>query len=182
MKGYQRGMWYDQTGLPWIAPSPNIPSTATATVYPGMCLFEGTNVSEGRGTTQPFEMIGAPWIDGQRLAQDLTAQDLPGVLFRPASFTPAFSKYQGEGCQGIQVHVIDRSRFQPVRVALHVLETIRKNHPKQFEWRDSFDRLMGTDAVRRSMDQGTPVEQIIASWAAALAAWDSSRTNYFLYR
>lgn len=182
MRGYKRRMWYDQTALPWVAPSPNIPSTVTAAVYPGMCLFEGTNVSEGRGTTQPFEMIGAPWIDGQKLAQDLAALNLPGVLFRPASFTPEFSKYQGMACQGIQVHIVDRNSYQPVRVALRVLETIRKNHASQFEWRESFDRLMGTDAVRKAMDQGTPVEQITASWKPSLAAWESSRKKFLLYR
>jgi uncharacterized protein YbbC (DUF1343 family) len=182
MKGYKRGMWYDQTSLPWVAPSPNIPSTVTAAVYPGMCLFEGTNISEGRGTTQPFEMIGAPWIDGEKLAHDLAALNLPGVLFRPASFTPTFSKYKGEGCQGIQVHIVDRNRYQPLRVALHVLEVIRRNHADKFEWGDSFDRLIGTDAVRKAMDQGTPVEQIAASWSSTLSAWDSTRRKFFLYR
>ncbi len=131
MKNYRRGLWYDQTGLLWIAPSPNIPSLATATVYPGMCLFEGTNLSEGRGTTQPFEMIGAPWLDGDRVAEELNGLKLDGVLFRPVSFTPTFSKHQGQLCHGIQVHVTERTRFRPVRTAIHVLCAIRKDYPAE---------------------------------------------------
>jgi uncharacterized protein YbbC (DUF1343 family) len=182
MKNYRRSLWYDDTGLPWIAPSPNIPSLATAIVYPGMCLFEGTNISEGRGTTQPFEMIGAPWLDGDRLAQDLSALKLPGVLFRAAGFTPSFSKYQGEGCLGIQVHVTDRRRFEPVRVALHILAAVKKNHPDKFQWREnSIDRLSGSEALRKAIDAGTPVDKILAGWQPDLKKFDEMRKRYFLY-
>ncbi len=181
MKNYKRSVWYDQTGLQWIAPSPNIPSLATAIVYPGMCLFEGTNLSEGRGTTQPFEMIGAPWLESYKLVEDLAALKLPGALFRPASFTPTFSKYQGEECQGIQVHVSDRRRFDAVRVALHILTAIKKNHPSQFQWRDSIDRLAGTDTLRKAIDTGTPVDKILASWQPDLNRFDAVRKRYFLY-
>jgi uncharacterized protein YbbC (DUF1343 family) len=183
MKNYKRSYWYDQTGLPWIAPSPNLPSLASVIVYPGMCLFEGTNVSEGRGTTQPFEMIGAPWLNGYKLAEELSALKLEGVLFRPAGFTPAFSKYQGEACQGIQVHVTDRRRFQSVRVALHILSLIRREYPSQFQWRDnSIDRLSGSDDVRKMIDQNTPVDEILASWAPELKKFDELRKKHFLYQ
>jgi uncharacterized protein YbbC (DUF1343 family) len=147
-----------------------------------MCLFEGTNVSEGRGTTQPFEMIGAPWLDGARLAQDLSALKLPGVLFRAAGFTPTFSKYQGEGCLGIQVHVTDRRRFEPVRVALHILAAIKKNHPDKFQWREnSIDRLSGSEALRKAIDAGTPADKILAGWQPDLKKYDEMRKRYFLY-
>jgi uncharacterized protein YbbC (DUF1343 family) len=182
MKNYRRNLWFDQTGLSWIAPSPNIPSLATAIVYPGMCLFEGTNVSEGRGTTQPFEMIGAPWIDGYKLAEELTTLRLDGVLFRPVSFTPTFSKYQGKLCQGIQVHVTDRLRYQPVLVALHILSRIRSNYTGQFQWQKSIDLLSGSDFVRTAIDQNTLVEKIVGSWAADLRKFDNERRRYFLYR
>ncbi len=182
MKNYRRSLWYDQTGLLWIAPSPNLPSLASAIVYPGMCLVEGTNLSEGRGTTQPFEMIGAPWLDGFKLANELAALNLEGVLFRPVSFTPTFSKHQGLTCQGIQVHVTDRSRFQPVRVALHILSVVRRDYPEQFQWRQSsMDRLAGSDDVRLAIDKNTPVDQILASWEGDLKKFDVTRRRYFLY-
>jgi uncharacterized protein YbbC (DUF1343 family) len=182
MKNYRRSCWYDQTGLQWIAPSPNLPSVVSATVYPGMCLFEGTNLSEGRGTAQPFELIGAPWLDGGRLADELAALKLEGVLFRPVSFTPAFSKYQGQACQGIQVHVTDRARFQAVRVALHILSSVRKNHAGQFQWRESsMDRLAGSDDVRMAIDRGQPVDRILASWEDGLRKFDAARRRFFLY-
>jgi uncharacterized protein YbbC (DUF1343 family) len=182
MKNYRRNLWYDQTGLQWIAPSPNIPSLATAVVYPGMCLFEGTNVSEARGTTQPFEMIGAPWIDGEKLAADLTALNLPGVLFRPTSFTPTFSKYEGKLCPGVQVHVADRNSFEPLRVALHILSLLKKTYPTEFSWRaNSIDRLSGTDHIRLEIDKGTHVDQILASWQSALKAFGTARRPHLLY-
>jgi uncharacterized protein YbbC (DUF1343 family) len=182
MKNWNRSLWFDQTGLTWIAPSPNIPTAATAIVYPGLCLIEGTNLSEGRGTALPFELVGAPWLDGYKLADRLNALKLDGVLFRPASFTPNASKFQNQGCQGIQVHVTDRQRFQSVRTALHILSVIRKEYPSQFQWREShMDRLAGSDDVRKAIDLGTPVDQILASWEPGLKAFDESRKRYFLY-
>jgi len=181
MKNYRRSLWYDQTGLQWIAPSPNIPSPATATVYPGMCLIEGTNVSEGRGTTQPFEMIGAPWLDGDKLADSLNALKLPGVLFRPASFTPIFSKFKDQACRGIQVHVTDRQSFRAVRVVLHIIAAVRQSHPDQFRWLKSIDLLSGSDDLRLAMDRNTPVDDILASWAPEISKFDAARKRYFLY-
>ena len=183
MKNYRRSLWYDETGLPWITPSPNLPTLASVTVYPGMCLFGGTNLSEGRGTMQPFETIGAPWLDAYKLVEDLTALNLEGVLFRPVSFTPASSKHQGQLCQGIQLHVTDRQRFRSVTVALHILSVIRKNHPAQFQWRQSsIDRLSGSDELRLSMDKGLSVGQILASWEAGLQKYHGMRKKYLLYQ
>lgn len=182
MKNYRRGLWYDETGLPWVAPSPNIPSASTVIVYPGMCLFEGTNLSEGRGTMQPFETIGAPWLDAYRLADDLRSLDLEGVLFRPVSFVPTSSKHQGEVCRGIQLHVTDRGRFESVSVALHILSIVRRNHPSDFRWRESsIDRLSGSDDLRKRMDEGLSVARILEGWEADLESFDRARRKYFLY-
>jgi uncharacterized protein YbbC (DUF1343 family) len=182
LKNWKRDMWYDQTGLSWIPPSPNIPTLASAIVYPGMCLIEGTNVSEGRGTTLPFETCGAPWIDGYKLADQLNSLKLPGVLFRPTSFNPTFSKFQGQACQGIQLHVMDRNRFQAVRTALHVLSILRKEYPAQFQWREShMDRLSGSDDVRKAIDQGISVDRIMTSWEEGLKAFNTLRQRYLLY-
>ena len=133
--GWRRELWFDQTGLPFVQPSPNLPTLSSLTVYPGTCLVEGTNLSEGRGTTRPFEYIGAPWLDGEWLAQALNALSLPGVRFRPAYFVPTFSKYQGELCGGVQFHVLDRTSFRPVDVALHLIALVKGRYPEAFGWR-----------------------------------------------
>lgn len=181
MRNWKRSTWYDQTGLAWIPPSPNIPTLTAAIVYPGTCLIEGTNVSEGRGTTTPFEIIGAPWIDGYKLADELRKANLPGILFRPAGFTPTFSKYQGEVCQGVQLHVVDRDRFEPVRTALHLLKALKQLWPDKFQWRSSLDRLSGSDDVRLALERGDTPEQIVESWSAALKEYEEVRRGYFLY-
>ena len=182
LAGWTREQWYDETGLAWIPPSPNMPTLDTATVYPGTCLFEGTNLSEGRGTTKPFEWIGAPWIDGTAWARALNDLDLPGVRFRPVTFRPTFSKFAGESCQGVQVHVRDRDCFKPVRTGLAMLATARQRWPEHFEWKpDHFDRLMGTDRVRLALDQGTAVEEIGADWEAAEADFVRRSQRYWLY-
>jgi len=152
MKHWMRGQWYEETNLIWVPPSPNIPTMASALAYPGMCLIEGTNLSEGRGTTTPFEIVGAPWVDGIKLAERLNTLALPGVLFRPVAFTPTLSKFSGEACQGVQLHVADRKSFRPLPSALAIIEDIRRNYPEQFQFKSShFDRLAGTDAVRKAM-------------------------------
>ncbi len=135
MEGWDRAMWWDQTGLPWTLPSPNMPTLDTATVYPGMCLLEGTNLSEGRGTTRPFELFGAPWIDAETMSVDLNALALPGVFFRQAWFQPGFQKYAGELCGGAQLHVTDRQVFQPFHTALEILRYIRRQYPTHFAWK-----------------------------------------------
>jgi len=182
MRNYRRSLWYDETGVPWISPSPNLPTTTSVTVYPGMCLFEGTNLSEGRGTMQPFETIGAPWLDAYRLVDDLAPLALEGVLFRPVSFVPTSSKHQGQLCQGVQVHVSDRRRFRSVAVALHILSAVRRNHPTEFQWRESsIDRLSGSGRLRAFIDKGVAVADILSSWEAELKAFDALRKKYLLY-
>ena len=135
MKGWEREMWFDQTGLSWVMPSPNMPTLETATVYPGMCLLEGTNISEGRGTTRPFELFGAPFIDAENVARELNQLPLPGAHFRAAWFQPTFQKFAGEICGGAQLHVTDRDRFMPYRTGLEIIRTIRRMHGEFFEWK-----------------------------------------------
>ena len=135
MENWNRDQFHDETGLPWVMPSPNMPTIDTAIVYPGMCLLEGTNVSEGRGTTRPFELFGAPWIDGEALTAELNSLALPGVLFRAASFEPGFQKYAGEICRGAQFHVTDRRTFHPVATTLTILKLLREKHPSDFAWK-----------------------------------------------
>jgi uncharacterized protein YbbC (DUF1343 family) len=135
MRGWERAMWFDQTGLPWVLPSPNMPTLDTAIVYPGMCLLEGTNLSEGRGTTRPFELFGAPWIDAEGLVKTMNGRGLPGVFFREAYFQPGFQKHAGELCAGAQLHVTDRESFRSVETALGILRYVRRTHPEHFAWK-----------------------------------------------
>jgi len=185
MEGWKRDMWFEDTGLAWIMPSPNMPTLDTATVYPGMCLFEGTNVSEGRGTTKPFEIIGAPWIDAHKLADSLNNLSLSGTKFRPVYFIPTFSKYKDQRCGGVQVHVIDRDKFTPVKIALNIIETIMRKYPDNFQWignnRPFFDLLMGTDKVRNDLSKGRSVDDIILSWKDETSDFANIRSKYLLY-
>jgi uncharacterized protein YbbC (DUF1343 family) len=135
VENWNRAHYIDETGLPWVMPSPNMPTPDTAVVYPGMCLLEGTNLSEGRGTTRPFELFGAPWIDGEKLTRELQSRGLPGVYFREAAFEPGFQKYAGLICRGAQMHVTDRQVFRPLRTALEILRTIRDLYPQDFAWK-----------------------------------------------
>jgi uncharacterized protein YbbC (DUF1343 family) len=135
MKNWEREMWFDQTGLPWVMPSPNMPTLHTATVYPGMCLLEGTNISEGRGTTQPFEIFGAPFIDAEWLCNELNKLKLPGVFFRENYFQPTFHKFAGKLCGGAQLHVTDRNAFHPFQTGLEIIRAIRRLYPDQFAWK-----------------------------------------------
>lgn len=169
--GWQRFQWFDQTGLPWVLPSPNMPTLDTALVYPGMCLLEATNLSEGRGTTRPFEIMGAPYVNGLELVRQLEALDLPGVRFRPLVFRPLAGKWAGQPCQGLQLHVVDRETFRPYRVGLAVLWACMRLFGQQFAWRKepyefvakipAIDLLCGTDRVRRSLEQGDPYERLV---------------------
>ncbi len=182
MEGWTREMWFDRTGLPWVIPSPNMPTLDTATVYPGLVMIEGTNVSEGRGTTKPFEFFGAPWIDGFDLTRSLNGLGLPGVRFREAWFTPSFSKFQGQLCGGCQVHVTDRRAFRPFATALHIIKTVRDSYPGKFEFHtDYFDQVMGTASVRQALEAGIPVATILANIGPGLAAFAELRKPYLLY-
>jgi uncharacterized protein YbbC (DUF1343 family) len=135
MKNWERAMWFDHTGLLWVMPSPNMPTLDTATVYPGMCLLEGTNISEGRGTTRPFEIFGAPFIDPDELCSQLNAQKLPGAFFRENYFQPTFHKFAGDLCGGAQLHVTNRDAFQPFRTGVEIIRLLRKLYPEQFAWK-----------------------------------------------
>jgi uncharacterized protein YbbC (DUF1343 family) len=146
MEGWDRAMWFDDTALPWVMPSPNMPTLETATVYPGMCLLEGTNISEGRGTTRPFELFGAPFVDSEPFARELNQLQLPGAHFRAASFQPTFQKFAGVMCGGAQLHVTDRDVFMPVRTAVEIIRTIRRMFGESFAWKQppyeyEFERL-----------------------------------------
>lgn len=190
--GWQRSMWYDQTGLPWVPPSPAMPSLDTAAVYPGTCLFEGTNLSEGRGTSKPFEWLGAPWMDGERWAERLNSLGLPGARFRPVVFTPSAGKHAGDECWGVQVHVIDRDRFRPVRTGLHLLQTARQLAPKHFAWLshqwegrparlEHVDLLAGAADVREAVTSGGDLSAMERAWQPGLSAFDRERRTHFLY-
>ncbi len=187
MRGWQREMWFDETGLPWAAPSPNLPTLDSATLYPGTCLVEGTNLSEGRGTTRPFELIGAPWVDPFALAADLERRNLPGVAFRPTYFTPMFSKHANTSCGGVQIHIVDRDGTQPVVMGMYLLESLRKLHPDEFEWRQNvpgkyfIDLLLGSDQPRLRLDAGETVAKVVVDWEDDARAFDERRQPYLLY-
>ena len=181
MRGWRRGQWFDETGLPWVLPSPNMPTLETAVVYPGGCLLEGTDLSEGRGTTRPFEILGAPFIDPDRLAAALTARDLPGVAFRPLWFQPTFQKHAGEVCGGVQVHVTDRQAFRSVLTYLALLSDIRRLWPDDFTWRRPpyeyeheklpIDILAGGVALREAVDAGADPREVAREWQDQADRW-----------
>lgn len=182
MEGWTRGMWFDQTGLPWVIPSPNMPTPETAMVYPGQVFFEGTNLSEGRGTTRPFEFFGAPWIDGFELAKKLNALGLPGVVFREQWFNPVFSKFKDDRCGGCQLHVTDRESYRSLETTLHVIKTIRDMYPGRFQFHEKyFDKIMGTASVRKALEAGQSVAEIVAGWTAGLSGFADFRKPYLLY-
>jgi uncharacterized protein YbbC (DUF1343 family) len=189
MQGWQRSMYFEDTGLPWIMPSPNMPTRDTALVYPGMCLVEGTELSEGRGTTRPFELSGAPFIDSQALAEALA--DLPGLVPRPVVFRPTFHKWAGQPCGGVQLHVTDREAFRPYLTGVAFLREIRMRWPEHFAWRTkayefvddiaAIDLLTGSALVRQGIDAGVPLADVAATWAAAETAFRDQRGPWLLY-
>ncbi|UCC65686.1 MAG: DUF1343 domain-containing protein [Anaerolineae bacterium] len=189
VESWRREQWFDETGLAWVPPSPAMPSLATATVYPGACLIEGTNLSEGRGTALPFEVVGAPWVHGHALAEALNGEALPGVCFRAAQFVPVASKWAGQVCCGVQWHVLDRRAFRPVETALYLIAVIRSLWPEEFAWLAAswegraphFDLLMGTDRVRRQLESGLPVATVVAGWQAGLGAFRERRQSCLCY-
>ncbi len=182
MEGWKRSMWYDETGLPWVMPSPNLPTLDSTTVYPGLVYLEGTNVSEGRGTTRPFEFFGAPWIDGTALTAKLNALGLTGAAFREAWFTPTFSKFEGKMCGGCQLYVTDRGRFRSIETALHIIKTIRDMYPADFAFhKDYFDKVTGTDKIRKALEAGTAVRTIVEGLEPGLAEFRKMSRPYLLY-
>jgi uncharacterized protein YbbC (DUF1343 family) len=189
MSGYTRRMHWAECGVPWKQPSPNLPSPDTALVYPGTCLFEGTNISEGRGTTRPFETIGAPWLNAEALRAELASRDLPGVIFSVSDFTPSFSTCAGEACRGIQLHPTDRDGFQPVLTGVHLLEAVRAQAPERFQWRPlwqdqsrSFvDWLAGGEAFRRAVESGAGAAEAYRILCQGAAAFTEARSHALLY-
>lgn len=186
---WTRDLWYDQTELPFVPSSPNLPTLDAVALYPGACLIEGTNLSEGRGTTRPFEYIGAPWINAETLAEQLNGLNLAGMRFRPVYFVPTFSKFQGKLCAGVHIYVTDRDRFQPVSAMLHVLQTLKRVYPDDFAWRSPWvpgrqrpiDLLWGNDGLRRHIDADEPVEELVQSWLPASQEFKRRRAKYLLY-
>jgi uncharacterized protein YbbC (DUF1343 family) len=191
MDGWRRHMHFEQTGLPWVLPSPNMPTVDTAFVYPGMCLVEGTELSEGRGSTRPFEIAGAPYIDPWRLAPALAELDLPGAAFRPLVFRPTFHKFAGQPCGGVQIHVTDRRTFKSLRTGVAFLHTIARLWPSEFKWRNrtyefvkdkpAIDLLAGSTALREQIERGTPLGEIVDSWRADEETFRKRRQKYLLY-
>lgn len=192
MKNYQRKQWYDETGLPWIKPSPNMLTIETAAVYPGTCLLEGTNVSEARGTLHPFEHIAAPWIDGQELSSYLNTFNLPGVKFQAATFAPDSivdgikihpPKFLGQECNSAQLVVTDRNAFEPVKMAVYMLHSLDSLYPGDFQWKESrMDALWRTASVREAIQNGDSPAEIIARWEGELDSFRTTREKYLLYR
>ncbi|MFF3394901.1 exo-beta-N-acetylmuramidase NamZ domain-containing protein [Streptomyces sp. NPDC002669] len=182
MSGWRRSDFFDATGLPWVPPSPNMPTPDTALVYSGTCLFEGTNLSEGRGTTRPFELLGAEGVD-RRWAAAANALDLPGVAFREAYFAPTFSKFQGKTVGGVQLHVHDREVFDPVRTGIALLVTAKRTW-SGFAWRSDnwIDKLTGNTRVRTMIDAGADTDEVVGAWAEDLAAFRAVRRRYLQYR
>ncbi len=187
MRGWRRSMQWPDTSLHWVPPSPNMPTPETVAVYPGMCFFEGTNVSEGRGTALPFEQIGAPYMDGFVLAARIDALGLPGVAVRPVFFRPAFGKHEGLSCAGIQLHTTGDEAFSPVRTGFHLLSEARRGWPEDFGWRTNpegihnFDKLAGTDRIRAALDGGAAVDDLIEEWARERLPFEECRRRYLRY-
>ncbi|HEV2782471.1 MAG TPA: DUF1343 domain-containing protein [Actinophytocola sp.] len=183
LRGWRRDELFSATGLAWRLPSPNMPTPTTALVYPGTCLFEGTVLSEGRGTTRPFEIIGAPDLDW-RWAERLNELDLPGARFREVYFSPTFSKHVGKVCGGVQVHITDERSFEAIRTAITMIVAARQLYPDKFAWRpDNFiDKLSGSDRLRRMVDAGAGVDDVIGAWQQELAAFRRQREPYLIYR
>ncbi len=191
MSGWSRRMMFADTGLPWVAPSPNLPTPAAATLYPGQVLWEGTNVSEGRGTTQPFELFGAPYVCLPALEADLARTPIEGAVLRPAVFEPTAHKWQGRACHGFQIHVTDPQRFAPYRTSLRLVQALLRRHPQEFAWRPPpyeyehermpIDLIIGDGSVRGRLESQEPLESIEASWQQELAEYDALRREVFLY-
>lgn len=191
MEGWERELWMDETDAPWVMPSPNIPTVDSATVFPGTVHFEGTQISEGRGTTRPFELVGAPYIDAEMYAAQLNALRLPGVFFRSCIFRPTFQKYAGVSCGGVQIHVIDRAMFEPLVAGLHMVKVVYDLYPEEFKWKDPpyeyvydrnpFDVIAGTSSIREGIESGSMIEALVKSWDDDLFAFQKVRVAHVLY-
>jgi uncharacterized protein YbbC (DUF1343 family) len=191
MEGWRRHMYYDATRLPWVLPSPNLPTLDSAFVYPGTVLLEGTNVSEGRGTTKPFELVGAPWVVAERMADAMNRLELPGAHFRPAVFEPTFQKHAGETCSGCQIHLVDRATFCPVETGVALIGAFRAADQTRFRWREPpyeyeseklpIDILAGSSELREQIEHGVRAREIAASWKPGIAAFNRIRARFLIY-
>jgi uncharacterized protein YbbC (DUF1343 family) len=191
MSGWERQFWHDETDAPWVLPSPNMPTLDSATVFPGTVHFEGTQVSEGRGTTRPFELIGAPYIDPDEYASVLNDLNMPGVFFRACVFQPTFQKHAGISCGGVQIHVLDRKIFEPVLAGVAMVKLAFDLYRNDFRWKEPpyeyvydknpFDVIAGTNRTREAFEQGVDLSQISASWQAPLNAFLKMREQYLMY-
>jgi len=191
LQGWKRKMWFDQTCLPWVMPSPNMPTLDTAMVYPGMCLLEGTNISEGRGTTRPFEIFGAPFIHPETIVNRLREFKLPGVVFRPLTFEPTFQKFSGVLCNGAQIHVTDREKFRPFKTGVAILKAIHNTYPRDFKWKEPpyeyeevnlpIDILAGSDRLRKEIEAWKELNEMEQWWKDEAKAFEKIRKRYLLY-
>jgi uncharacterized protein YbbC (DUF1343 family) len=192
MKGWRRDRWFDQTALPWVLPSPNMPTLDTALVYPGMCLLEATNLSEGRGTTRPFEIFGAPFVHPDTLVQVLKEFKLPGVVFRPLSFQPTFQKHANTLCGGAQIHVTDRGKFRPFKTGAAVLKAIHNTWPREFSWKQPpyeyehvklpIDILAGSDRLRKDIEAWKDLDGMEKEWKAETKEFEKTRKQFLIYK
>ena len=191
LEGWSRELWFDETDCPWVMPSPNIPTPDSTAVFPGTVHLEGTQVSEGRGTTRPFELVGAPYIEAGEFARALESQDLPGVKFRPTNFQPTFQKHAGVTCGGVQIHVLERRVFKPVITGVAIVKACFDLYGEKFRWKEPpyeyvfdknpFDVISGTDRLRLDFEQGRTLSEIERSWQSDLATFDAQRSKYLLY-
>jgi uncharacterized protein YbbC (DUF1343 family) len=191
MEGWSRKMLFEETGLPWVAPSPNLPTPRSALVYPGQVIWEGTNVSEGRGTTQPFELFGAPFLDPEAIVERLEAVDLTGAFLRPVAFEPTAQKWAGQRCRGFQLHVIDAATYRPYRTSLRLLQIICELYPHAFEWKAPpyeyeykkrpIDLILGNRALRRGIEKQIPLKTLESQWASPLGEYESRIESVRLY-
>ncbi len=191
MQGWQRSMLFRDTGFPWVFPSPNMPTPETALVYPGQVLWEGTNISEGRGTTLPFELVGAPFWEHEAISRDLQQTDLPGCFLRPLLFEPTSGKWAGQGCVGFQLHVTDADTFLPYRTSLALLQVVMQLYPAEFSYKEPpyeyeyerlpMDLILGDNRIRQDLERGLPIQEMELSWQAGLQEFRAMRTKYLLY-
>jgi uncharacterized protein YbbC (DUF1343 family) len=191
MEGWSRELWFEDTDAPWVIPSPNMPTPDTTKVFPGTVHLEGTQASEGRGTTRPFELVGAPYVDAFELARRLEGFGLPGVKFRPTGFMPTFQKHAGVACGGVQIHVLEREQFRPVITGVAVVKSLHDLYGEEFRWKEPpyeyvydknpFDVISGTDALRKAIEGGETLEAIEESWREGLLTFEAARADYLLY-